>query len=220
MMLADQACQKSPIRKNVREGAYSPDTIGDRATSDFGEDTRGIGTLLQYGSYFTSGSPFLPSNNRVTSFSHYYIHIVHIPDTSPLSLPASQRSRAMSEPWLRHENWSEEIQFNRNMGADHASNPGLALVAAAAASANGSTIANGRSLFPTFSFGEHRDGRLGMFNAEHRLGYSSLDTSLPHMLDQYAAIYNKNGRIGIYTREVDRHPVHYNHYYNAFKQRI
>lgn len=126
----------------------------------------------------------------------------------------------MSEPWLRHDNWSEEMQFNRNMGADNASSPGLALVAAAAASANGSTIANGRSLFPTFSFGEHRDGRLGMFNAEHRLGYSSLDTSLPHMLDQYAAIYNKNGRIGIYTREVGRHPVHFHDYYSVYNHRI
>ena len=96
MMLADQACQKSPIRKNVREGAYSPDTIGDRATSDFGEDTRGIGTLLQYGSYFTSGSPFLPSNNRVTSFSHYCIHIVRIPETSPLSLLHSDPAQCPS----------------------------------------------------------------------------------------------------------------------------
>jgi hypothetical protein len=25
---------------------------------------------------------------------------------------------------------------------------------------------------------------------------------LPHMLEKYASIYNKNGRIGIYTRQV------------------
>ena len=27
-------------------------------------------------------------------------------------------------------------------------------------------------------------------------------STLPQMLDKYSAIYNKNGRIGIYTREV------------------
>ena len=40
-------------------------------------------------------------------------------------------------------------------------------------------------------------------------GHSSLfsikeetETTLPHLLEKYAAVYNKNGRVGIYTKEV------------------
>ena len=102
----------------------------------------------------------------------------------------------MSEPWLRQDAWSEDLQFNRAPGPVN----GSALLGGL----NGSG-AGGSSMFPPFSFGDNRDSsqmRPGLLNAEHRLGYSSLESSLPHMLDQYAAIYNKNGRIGIYTREV------------------
>jgi hypothetical protein len=101
----------------------------------------------------------------------------------------------MSEPWLRQDAWTEELQFSRAPGP--AGGPTTLLSGLNPTSASG--------MFPPFSFGENRDHsqlRLGLLNAEHRLGYSSLEGSLPHMLDQYAAIYNKNGRIGIYTREV------------------
>ena len=70
MMLADQACQKSPIRKPVgREGTYSPppDQVGllQPADAEFGDDSKGLGTLLQYGSYFNTGSPYAGPNPRV-----------------------------------------------------------------------------------------------------------------------------------------------------------
>jgi hypothetical protein len=122
----------------------------------------------------------------------------------------------MSEPWLRQNNWSEELHFNSTMGTNIAGNAGAtsALLATALnhAHGDGHDGLNGSSagtLFPQFSFNSAAvfpRGVAGLYNAEHRLGYPALETSLPHMLDQYAAIYNKNGRIGIYTREV-RHRV-------------
>ena len=33
-------------------------------------------------------------------------------------------------------------------------------------------------------------------------GVQHIEQSLPHMLDKYSAIYNKNGRVGIYTKDV------------------
>lgn len=106
----------------------------------------------------------------------------------------------MSEPWIRQENWSEELQFNRTMGTSTSGNSGNP----------GQTNAGSSDQpFAPFNFGLNRDfgaNRGGLFIAEqemgHRLGYSTLETSLPQMLDQYSSIYNKNGRIGIYTREV------------------
>lgn len=123
----------------------------------------------------------------------------------------------MSEPWMRQDSWAEELQFNSTMStavAGNAGNPSLLLSASLAlpntstGSGENKVISAGAAagaLFPPFAFGEGKDSgfpRPGLYNAEHRLGYSALETSLPHMLDQYAAIYNKNGRIGIYTREV------------------
>lgn len=64
MMLADQACQKSPIKKE-REGAYSPPLPALPPVSDFGDNSKGLGTLLQYGSYFSTGSPFAGTGGRV-----------------------------------------------------------------------------------------------------------------------------------------------------------
>jgi hypothetical protein len=156
--------------------------------------------------------------------------------------------RAMSEPWVRQENWSEELQFNRTMGqsymmhggggaggGEHGNSFGMEQYRFSP----GSSGANGRMFSAATyesltggggvggggghtgggvggegmtSFGEFRRtgggvGGLGGVGGdggrmEHRLGYSSLDASLPHLLDQYSSIYNKNGRIGIYTREV------------------
>jgi hypothetical protein len=69
MMLADQACQKSPIRKTGRDSSYSP-PLGtapalNPSMGEFGDDSKGMGTLLQYGSYFNTGSPFANPSNRV-----------------------------------------------------------------------------------------------------------------------------------------------------------
>jgi len=110
----------------------------------------------------------------------------------------------MSEPWIRQENWSEELQFNRTMGTStsgNAGNPGQFSVGSAGLTTD--------QAFAPYNYGLNRDfsaPRGGLFNAEHelghRLGYSTMETSLPQMLDQYSSIYNKNGRIGIYTREV------------------
>lgn len=109
----------------------------------------------------------------------------------------------MSEPWLRQDAWSEELQFNRTMGTALAGNAGTSTILL-----NTHSAKNGNH-FPAFNFGSNKDSsaqRNGLYNAEselnHRLGYSSLESSLPQMLDQYSSIYNKNGRIGIYTREV------------------
>lgn len=132
----------------------------------------------------------------------------------------------MSEPWVRQDSWAEELHFNSTMGTAIAGNSGAtsallhtALNSALAAEHGGHSpgavggLLNGASngAFPSFSFNGvgsfSRGGAAGLYNAEHRLGYSALDSSLPHMLDQYAAIYNKNGRIGIYTREVRRASV-------------
>jgi hypothetical protein len=166
-------------------------------------------------------------------------------------LMALQRSmRAMSEPWVRQENWSEELQFNRTMGQSYMMHGGgggggeygNGFGMEQYRFSPGSGGANGRMFSAATyesltggggdigghtaggvgggdmtSFGEFRRtggggggggiGGLGGIGGdsgrmEHRLGYSSLDASLPHLLDQYSSIYNKNGRIGIYTREV------------------
>ena len=39
------------------------------------------------------------------------------------------------------------------------------------------------------------------------------NTALANVMEQYNAIYNKNGRIGIYTREVRLNNCSYYHYY-------
>lgn len=103
----------------------------------------------------------------------------------------------MSEPWIRQENWSEELQFNRTMGTNtsgNSGNPGL-------------PPGQGFSQYEFGGFNRDLSVPRGvLYNAEqdlsHRLGYSAMETSLPQMMDQYSSIYNKNGRIGIYTREV------------------
>jgi len=184
MMLADQAAQKSPIRKR-QVAPDSPDYRGlstagaEGGDGAFMNDNSAMGTLLQYGAYFNNmASPMNMGNNN-------------------------RRSRAMSEPWIRQENWSEELQFNRTMGTStsgNSGNPGQFSV--------GSAGLTNEQAFAPYNFGLNRDfsaPRGGLYNAEHelghRLGYSTMETSLPQMLDQYSSIYNKNGRIGIYTRE-------------------
>lgn len=171
MMLADQASQKSPIKKRSGAVPDSPDyRVGPSGAESFATDNSAMGTLLQYGSYFNMGSPLPVNNNR--------------------------RSRAMSEPWIRQENWSEELQFNRTMGTNtsgNSGNPGL-------------PPGQGFSQYEFGGFNRDLSVPRGvLYNAEqdlsHRLGYSAMETSLPQMMDQYSSIYNKNGRIGIYTRE-------------------
>lgn len=70
MLLADQACQKSPMKKG-REGAHTPpiEPLANMPpVSNFGDDTKGMGTLLQYGTYFSTGAPFTGPGARVSSF--------------------------------------------------------------------------------------------------------------------------------------------------------
>lgn len=70
MMLADQACQKSPIKKG-REGAYSPTTLASATGAGvphlaaFGDTSEGMEALLQFGSYFGGGSPFPATHGKV-----------------------------------------------------------------------------------------------------------------------------------------------------------
>lgn len=67
MMLADQACQKSPIRRSGGARPLSPDTTKEENEDDnYGDNSTGMGTLLQYGSYFNMGSPVGGVNNRVS----------------------------------------------------------------------------------------------------------------------------------------------------------
>ena len=74
MMLADQAAQKSPIRKRQ----VAPDSPDYRGLSNAGveggdgafmNDNSAMGTLLQYGAYFNNmASPMnMGNNNRVSS---------------------------------------------------------------------------------------------------------------------------------------------------------
>lgn len=77
MLLADQACQKSPIKKG-REGTLTPPTepVADMPpVSNFGDDTKGMGTLLQYGTYFSNGGTFAGPGARVSCIGAYYREI-------------------------------------------------------------------------------------------------------------------------------------------------
>lgn len=66
MMLADQASQKSPIKKRSGAVPDSPDyRAGPSGENSFAADNSAMGTLLQYGSYFNMGSPLPVNNNRV-----------------------------------------------------------------------------------------------------------------------------------------------------------
>ena len=60
MMLTDQACQKSPIKKRTGGAPDSPDFRTAVTTAinnnEFGNDNSAMGTLLQYGSYFNMGT--------------------------------------------------------------------------------------------------------------------------------------------------------------------
>ena len=152
----------------------------------------------------------------------------------------------MSEPWVRQEDWSEELQFTRTMATSNMLGGGGGNGGSGGGGGEGSNLMNGSfSQQQPFGFANGNSNNNnaftnGLYIAEHdqlpiqqgmnmnmnismsmglghRLGYSShhaqghgggnganglLEASLPQMLDQYSAIYNKNGRIGIYTREV------------------
>ncbi len=76
MMLADQAAQKSPIRKR-QVAPDSPDyrglstAGGDGGDGAFTNDNSAMGTLLQYGAYFNNmASPMNTGNNNRVRYSY------------------------------------------------------------------------------------------------------------------------------------------------------
>jgi hypothetical protein len=96
---------------------------------------------------------------------------------------ADRRLRAMSEPWTTHEAMNVSLKYGL-MGA-----AASALLSFEGGTSSTKSSSSNLSLNHTSS--SNMNGSAG----------GQLEQALPHMLDKYAAIYNKHGRVGIYTRE-------------------
>lgn len=112
--------------------------------------------------------------------------------TSPINVGVRpMRTRAMSEPWLGKDLYAGPLKLDVEALMSMKDMPRVSNIAGEVISQGSSGASNVKTVKDLSSSGELPAGN---------------STTLPQMLAEYSSIYNKNGRVGIYTKD-ERHTI-------------